>query len=154
MHLREKQKLRRIYGVLERQFRRYYREAAQKRGITGEVLLQILESRLDNVVFRLGFAASRAEARQLVRHGHFEVNDRKVNIPSYRLSPGDVVAVRENSRNIAAIKENVAAAAERGAPEWLELDPEKMQGRVLSLPSREQIDIPIQEHLVVEYYSR
>jgi len=154
VHLREKQKLRRIYGVLERQFERYYEEAARGRGVTGENLLVILESRLDNVVYRLGFAPSRPTARQLVMHGHFEVNGRKVDIPSYPVKVGDVVAVREGSRNVALIKESVEAAKSRGVPEWLELNAEGLSGVVKSLPTREQIDVRVQEHLIVEHYSR
>jgi small subunit ribosomal protein S4 len=135
LHLREKQKARRTYGVLERQFRRYYDLAARRRGITGENLLQLLETRLDNVVYRLGFASSRPEARQLVLHGHFSVNGRKVSVPSYQVRPGDVVAVREGSRNLDKFKAN-------------------LEGEILSLPTRDQIDVPVQEHLIVEYYSR
>ncbi|MGI6036797.1 MAG: 30S ribosomal protein S4 [Limnochordia bacterium] len=152
LHLREKQKARRIYGVLERQFRRYYDVASRKKGITGENLLILLETRLDNVVYRLGFAGSRPEARQLVLHGHISVNGRKVNIPSYQVAVGDVVAVREKSREKDVFKENLEAG--RTPPEWLEVDAEKMEGTVLSLPTREQLDVPIQEHLIVEYYSR
>ena len=153
IHLREKQKLRRIYGVLERQFERYYEEASRRKGVTGENLLVLLESRLDNVVYRLGMAPSRPAARQLVMHGHFEVNGHKVDIPSYQVKAGDTIAVRENSRNVALIKESVEAAASRGVPEWLELNPEALSGRVKSLPTREQIDVQIQEHLIVEHYS-
>ncbi len=154
LHLREKQKCRRIYGILERQFERYYEEASRRRGITGENLLQLLELRLDNVVYRLGFGESRAQARQLVRHGHFTVNGRRVNIPSYQLKAGDVVAVREQSRDVELIRGNLEAAADRALPAWLELDADNMAGRVLAIPTREQIDVPIQEHLIVEYYSR
>src|SRR5690606_6624203 len=130
IHLREKQKLRRIYGVLERQFERYYEEAARRKGVTGENLLTLLETRLDNVVYRLGFAPSRPAARQLVMHGHFEVNGQKVDIPSHLVKAGDVIAVRENSRNVALIKETVEAAASRGVPEWLELNAEALSGAV------------------------
>jgi len=154
IHLREKQKLRRIYGVLERQFERYYEEAARRKGVTGENLLILLETRLDNVVYRLGFAPSRPAARQLVMHGHFEVNGQKVDIPSYLVKAGDVIAVRENSRNVALIKETVEAAASRGVPEWLELNAEALSGAVKALPTREQIDVQVQEHLIVEHYSR
>ncbi len=154
IHLREKQKLRRIYGVLERQFERYYREAARRKGVTGENLLILLESRLDNIVYRLGFAPSRAAARQLVMHGHFTVNGRKVDIPSAQVQPGDVIAVREKSRQIPMIKESVEAATSRGLPAWLELDAEAMRGTVKSLPTRDQIDVQVQEHLIVEHYSR
>ncbi|HLS91588.1 MAG TPA: 30S ribosomal protein S4 [Limnochordia bacterium] len=154
IHLREKQKLRRIYGVLERQFERYYREAARRKGVTGENLLILLESRLDNIVYRLGFAPSRAAARQLVMHGHFTVNGRKVDIPSAQVRPGDVIEVREKSRQIPMIKESVEAATSRGLPAWLELDAEAMRGTVKSLPTRDQIDVQVQEHLIVEHYSR
>jgi len=154
IHLREKQKLRRIYGVLERQFERYYREAARRKGVTGENLLILLESRLDNIVYRLGFAPSRAAARQLVMHGHVTVNGRKVDIPSAQVRPGDVIEVREKSRQIPMIKESVEAATSRGLPAWLELDAEAMRGTVKSLPTRDQIDVQVQEHLIVEHYSR
>lgn len=154
LHLREKQRLRRYYGLMERQFRRVFQEAARRKGVTGQALLQLLELRLDNVVYRLGFAVSRRQARQLVTHGHFTVNGRKVDIPSYRLRPGDVVGVREGSRDVALIRENAAAAAGRGLPPWLEFSPERLEGRVLAVPSREQIDAPVHEHLVVEHYSR
>ena len=154
LHLREKQKLRRIYGVLERQFRRHFEEAARRKGVTGENLLIVLESRLDNVVYRLGFAPSRPAARQLVMHGHFEVNGKKVDIPSYLVKPGDTIAVRERSRNVRLIKESLEAAKSRGVVEWLELDAENMTGRVKSLPSRDQIDVQVEEHLIVEHYSR
>lgn len=154
LHLREKQKLRRIYGVLERQFRRYYYNAARKKGVTGEVLLQALEMRLDNILYRLGFAASRAQARQLVTHGHFTVNGRKVDIPSYGTRPGDVIAPRPASRDLEVIRNNVEAAAQRSLPEWLELNPETMEGRVKALPSRDQIDTNVKEALIVEFYSR
>lgn len=154
IQLREKQKLRRVYGVLERQFERYFDMAERRKGITGENLLQILESRLDNVAYRLGFGSSRSEARQLVRHGHFAVNGEKVNIPSYLLKPGDVISVREGSKDLARLKELAAAAAGRGVVQWLEANPEAMSGRVVELPKREQIDVPVEEHLIVELYSR
>lgn len=154
MHLREKQKLRRIYGVLERQFRRYYEEAARKRGVTGENLLVLLETRLDNVVYRLGFAPSRPAARQLVMHGHFAVNGQKVDIPSYHVKPGDVISVRERSRTLSLIKESVEAAQSRGVPSWLELNAEALSGTVKHLPARAEIDVQVQEHLIVEHYSR
>lgn len=154
LHLREKQKCRRIYGILERQFERYYDEASRGRGITGENLLQLLELRFDNVVYRLGFGDSRSQARQLVRHGHFTVNGKKVNIPSYQLKANDVVAVHEKSKDKDLIRSNIEAAADRGLAQWLELDADNMEGRVLAIPTREQIDVPIQEHLIVEYYSR
>lgn len=154
LQLRMKQRLRRIYGVNERQLENYYAEAARKRGITGEILIQTLESRLDNVVHRLGIGSSRAQARQLVMHGHIAVNGGKVDIPSYQLKADDVVSVRESSRNVDVIKQNVEDASGRGIPEWLEFDAEKLEGRVKALPSREQVDIPVEEHLIVEFYSR
>jgi len=154
LHLREKQKLRRIYGVLERQFERYYVEAARKRGVTGENLLQLLELRLDNIVYRMGFAPSRPAARQLVMHGHITVNGRKVDIPSYGVRAGDVIAVKEGSRNIDMVKGAVEAAASRGVAKWLEVNFEQQSGRVLAAPVREQIEVTIQEHLIVEHYSR
>lgn len=154
LQLREKQKLRRIYGVLERQLSGYYEEAARRSGITGENLIGLLEARLDNMVYRLGFAPSRAAARQLVMHGHFQVNGQKVDIPSYQVKAGDVISVRERSRNVGLIKESVEAAASRGLPEWLELDAEALSGTVKSLPSREQVDVKVEEHLIVEFYSR
>jgi small subunit ribosomal protein S4 len=143
-----------VYGVMERQFRRYFREAERRRGLTGTNLLVILESRLDNIVYRMGFALSRPQARQLVRHGHFEVNGRKVNIPSYLVRAGDVVAVRRNSRHKAVFGEIAADLEHRAAPEWLSRDDEAMSGRVLAMPTREDIDVSINEQLIVEYYSR
>ena len=154
IQLREKQKLRRIYGILERQFARYFALAERRKGMTGENLLQILESRLDNVVYRMGLASSRAEARQLVRHGHFEVNGRKVNIPSYLVKVGDEIKLREKSLASPRIKQLVAQAQDRPVPEWLEVDRVKMVARVKALPLREQIDVPVKEHLIVELYSR
>lgn len=154
VHLQEKQKLRRIYGVLERQFERYYEIAAKTKGVTGDTLLQILERRLDNVVYRLGFGASRPQARQLVMHGHVAVNGRKVDIPSYLVKPGDVISIRERSREMDVIKANLEAAQQRGVPGWLSLSPETYSGEVLDLPRRDQIDVDVQEHLVVEFYSR
>jgi small subunit ribosomal protein S4 len=154
LQLREKQKARRVYGVLERQFRRYFREAERRRGLTGSNLLSILESRLDNVVYRLGFAASRAQARQLVRHGHFEVNGRKMNIPSYLVKPNDMVAVRPGSRPSMHFKEIALDLEHRAVPDWLSRDDVTLSGRVLALPGRGDIDVTINEHLIVEYYSR
>jgi small subunit ribosomal protein S4 len=154
LQLREKQKLRQSYGLLEKQFVRYFRLAERKRGITGENLLQLLERRLDNVVYRLGFAASRAEARQMVRHGHFQVNGRRVNIPSYLLRAGDEVAVCEGSKDHPAIASLAEDLGKRVVPEWLQLNAETLSGTVLELPKREQIDTPVQEHLIVELYSR
>ncbi|NLM68662.1 MAG: 30S ribosomal protein S4 [Firmicutes bacterium] len=154
LQLRMKQRLRRIYGVSERQLENYYDAAARKRGITGEILLQTLEMRLDNVVYRFGLGASRPQARQLVMHGHVTVNGKKVDIPSYQVRVGDVIAIRESSRNLDVIKVNAEAASGRALPEWLEFDAEKLEGSIKAVPAREQIDIPVEEHLVVEYYSR
>ncbi|HED24916.1 MAG TPA: 30S ribosomal protein S4 [Firmicutes bacterium] len=154
LQLREKQKARRIYGVLERQFRRYFKEADRRKGVTGEILLQLLESRLDNVVYRLGLARSRSEARQLINHGHFQVNGRKVDIPSYLTRAGDVIAVRENSRSKPVFKQITEAREQQGVVEWLDVDHEKMEGRVIRIPQRDEIDVPVTEHLIVELYSR
>jgi len=154
IQLREKQKLRRMYGILERQFRRYFAQATRRSGVTGEALLQFLERRLDNVVWRLGFASSRALARELVNHGHFAVNDRPVNIPSYQVRQGDTVAVTGSSRSLPPIVASVATAGGRRLPPWLEIEGDAMRGTVLSLPARDEIDTQIQEELVVEFYSR
>lgn len=154
VQLREKQKMRRIYGVRERQFRRYVREAIRRPGVTGENLLQLLEMRLDNVVYRLGFASSRAQARQFVSHGHILVNGKKVNIPSYQVRPGDTVEVAEKARNIPPIVAAVEAAGGRALPSWLELDVNEMRGKVLAVPTRDEIDTDVQESLIVEFYSR
>jgi small subunit ribosomal protein S4 len=154
LQLREKQKARRIYGVLERQFRRYFKEAERRKGLTGVHLLIILESRLDNVVYRLGFADSRAQARQLVRHGHFDINGRKTNIPSFLVKAGDVIAVRERSKNLAYFRDLSAVMEHKVVPEWLSLDIPEMEGRVLTLPTPEDIDSSLNEPLIVEYYSR
>jgi len=152
--LREKQKTKSYYGVGEKQFRGYFEMASNKKGVTGENLLQILESRLDNVVYRLGFGASRAQARQLVNHGQFEVNGQKVDIPSYLVKAGDVISVRENKKDNETIKVNVEANAARPVPAWLELNNETLSGKVVRLASREDVDIPIEEHLIVELYSK
>ena len=152
--LREKQKTKMYYGVGEKQFRKYFEMASSKKGVTGEALLQILESRLDNVVYRLGFGASRAQARQLVNHAQFEVNGKKVNIPSYLVKAGDVITVRENKKDNATLKANIEEAAKRPVPAWLERDAEKLSGKVIKLATREDIDIPIEEHLIVELYSK
>jgi small subunit ribosomal protein S4 len=154
IQLREKQKVKRIYGVLEDQFRRYFEQAERTRGITGETLLQLLERRLDNVAYRVGFATSRAAARQLVRHGHFTVNGRKVDIPSFSVKPGDVVAVRPISRKSAAILHALEEVKGRGVPEWLQFDAEGMAGKIGSIPNRQQINLPVQEQLIVELYSK
>ncbi|MCG9967875.1 30S ribosomal protein S4 [Pelotomaculum terephthalicicum JT] len=154
LQLREKQKARRIYGILEGQFRRYFVRAERQPGVTGENLLRLLERRLDNAVYRLGLGASRNEARQLVRHGHFMVNGRKVNIPSYSLRVGDVITVREKSKESPRVKELLERAAERTPPAWLEFEADQAIARVVALPARDQIDAPVQEHLIVELYSR
>jgi small subunit ribosomal protein S4 len=154
VQLREKQKVRRIYGILEKQFRTYFEKAESLKGVTGENLLFLLERRLDNLVYRLGFAASRTEARQLVRHGHFTLNGRKVNIPSIQVKAGDVVQLREKSRNIAAINESLDAVVRRGMPQWLELQKDAHKGIVKAHPVREDITMPIQEQLIVELYSK
>jgi small subunit ribosomal protein S4 len=152
--LREKQKVRRIYGVQEKQFRSYFRRADQRKGITGENLLEMLEARLDNMVYRMGFANSRAEARQLVRHGHFIVNGRRVDIPSYQTRAGDTVSVREKSRKIAEIISAQENLESRGAPRWVQVEPNTFTGVVSELPTREDITMPIEEHLIVELYSK
>jgi small subunit ribosomal protein S4 len=152
--LREKQKVKRVYGLLEKQFRLTFNRAARKRGVTGDNLIAILESRFDNMVYRLGFAASRNDARQLIRHGHFTVNGIKVNIPSSILKPGDVVQPREKSIKIEKIKESVETAKQRGVPAWLEIDVEKFEGKVVALPKRDEITMPMNEQLIVELYSR
>jgi len=154
LQLREKQKARRMYGILEGQFRRYFEKAERQKGITGENLLRLLERRLDNVIYRLGFGSSRSESRQLVRHGHFTVNGRKVNIPSYMIRVGDVIAVRDKSKDSPRIKELLERAGDRTPPAWLELEADQARARVVDLPTREQIDAPVQEHLIVELYSR
>ena len=152
--LREKQKTKAFYGVGEKQFRKYFELASKTRGKTGEVLLQLLESRLDNVVYRLGFGSSRAQARMLVTHGAFEVNGKKVDIASYLVKPGDVIAVREIRKDNGTIKNNIEENASRPVPEWLEKDAEKLSGKVLRLAAREDIDLPVEEHLIVELYSK
>ena len=154
LQLREKQKTKRIYGVLEKQFRAYYDIASRKQGVTGENLLTILESRLDNVVYRLGFAKSRAEARQQVRHGHIHVNGRRVDIPSFRVRPGDLISVAPKAREMLVIKSALISNERVQVPAWLEVDIEKLQGSVLSLPQRDQIDLDIREQLIVELYSK
>ncbi len=154
LQLREKQKARRIYGVMEKQFRRYFAAANRAKGVTGERLLQLLELRLDNVVYRLGFADSRNQARQLVNHGHFAVNGKKVDIASYSVKENDEIAVRESSRGVAYFKSLGEVLGERRIPEWLTLDAANLSGRVVRFPEREEIDIPVQEHHIVEMYSR
>lgn len=152
--LREKQKTKSFYGVGEKQFRKYFEMAESKKGITGENLLQILESRLDNVIYRVGFGSSRAQARQLVNHGHFDVNGVKTDIPSYLVKPGDVITVRENKKDSKTLKENVEANNARPIPEWLEKNNEKLEAKVLRLAAREDVDLPVEEHLIVELYSK
>ncbi|NLM22232.1 MAG: 30S ribosomal protein S4 [Peptococcaceae bacterium] len=154
IQLREKQKARRIYGVLEKQFRGYFAKAARQKGMTGENLLRILERRLDNVVYRLGFAASRPEARQFVTHGHITVNGKRVDIASYQVKVGDVISFKEKSRELNRIKEMIERLQDRSVPAWLSLDVDKVTGTVIQLPSREDVQIPIEEHLIVEKYSR
>ena len=152
--LQEKQKVKFVYGIMEKQFHSYYEKAARMPGKTGDNLLVLIERRLDNVIFRLGFAATRREARQLVNHGHFTVNGRKVNIPSFQVKPGMVITLRERSRNLEKIKANVEANAFRQPPKWLEYDAANMIAKVVTAPQREDIDLPIEEHFIVELYSK
>jgi len=154
IQLREKQKVKRIYGVMDKQFRKYFEEASRQKGITGENLLLILERRLDNMVYRMGFASSRNEARQLIKHNHFGVNGRRVNVPSFLLKTGDVVELKEKSRNIARIQESLEGVSRRSIPRWLEVDKDNLRGKVISLPAREELTMPINEHLIVEFYSK
>ncbi|MDY6861385.1 MAG: 30S ribosomal protein S4 [Thermodesulfobacteriota bacterium] len=154
LQLREKQKVKRIYGVLEKQFRRYFEKADQMRGITGENLLILLERRLDNIIYRLGFAQTRNQARQLVNHGHFLVNNRKIDLPSYLVKIGENIELKERSRKIPNITEAIETVERRGIPSWMELDKNNFQGRVLNYPQRTDLIMPIQEQLVVELYSK
>ena len=154
MQLNEKQKVKFIYGVLEQQFRLYYERAEKMPGITGENLLAILEQRLDNVVFRLGFAMTRREARQLVNHGHVTVNGRKVNIPSFQVKPGMVISLTEKGKSMQKVKENIEDNAFRPAPKWIEYDKNNMTAKIVAVPARDDIDMPIEEHLIVELYSK
>lgn len=154
VQLREKQKVRRIYGILEKQFRTYFDKADRMKGVTGENLLILLERRLDNLVYRLGFASSRIEARQLVKHGHFTLNGRKVNIPSILIKTGDVIELREKSRKITRINDSLDGVVRRGIPQWLELEKDAFKGVLKSYPVREDITMPIQEQLIVELYSK
>ncbi len=154
MQLREKQKVKRIYGVLEKQFRRYYFRAEKQKGITGTNLLILLECRLDNVVYRMGFASSRKQARQLIKHNHFLVADKKVNIPSYQVKVGDVIQVREGSQKVPAFLESLETVVRRGIPEWMEVEKENFRGTLKALPNREELTMPIQEQLIVELYSK
>jgi len=152
--LREKQKVRKTYGLLERQFRRYFYDAERKKGITGEVLLQLIESRLDNTVYRMGFAPNRRRARQLISHGHILVNGKKVNLPSYAVNEGDLVEVKESSKNIPEIVDSLSRSEHRGIPAWVEVDGVNLKGKVLRIPSRDEIQLPVQEQLIVELYSK
>jgi small subunit ribosomal protein S4 len=154
LQLREKQKVKRIYGALEGQFRRYYYHAEKKKGITGTNLLMFLECRLDNIVYRMGFASSRKQARQLVRHNHFLVNNKKVNIPSYQVRVGDIVAVKEGSRNVQVILDSMETVIRRGIPNWIEIEKDSFRGTLKSIPNREDLTMPIQEQLIVELYSK
>lgn len=154
LQLREKQKIKRMYGLIEKQFKTYFKEADRQRGVTGTNFLIILERRLDNTVYRLGFSNSRSQARQLVRHNHFLVNGKKVNIPSFLLRPGDVVSVRESSRQLASVNDALEAMPRRGVPAWLELDKTKFEGIFKTIPTREEMNLPVQEQLVVEFYSK
>jgi small subunit ribosomal protein S4 len=154
LQLREKQKAKRIYFTLETQFRAYYQKASNKTGVTGELLLQQLETRLDNVAYRLGFAMSRRQARQVVRHGHVSVNGRKVNIPSFQVNVGDEIAIRESAKKLIIIEQGTQYAAQNPVPVWLEANFENMSGRILSLPKRKDVNLPINEQLIVELYSK
>ncbi len=154
LQLREKQKVKRIYGLVEGQFRNYFEKAERRKGVTGETLLQMLERRLDNAVYRLGFASSRAQSRQLVGHGHVRVNNAKVNIPSYQVKPGDVISISEKSRKVPGIVSSLEMVGSRGVPSWLELDGAQFSGKVLTLPKREDSNLPVQERLIVELYSK
>ncbi len=154
LQLREKQKVRRIYGILEKQFRRYFEKAVVRKGITGELLLQFLERRLDNVVYRMGLGVSRAQARQSVRHGHFQVNGRKVTIPSYLVKPGDAVEVRSKSRENPSLLANRESTAHQSVPAWIEVDRENLKAKILALPQRQDIALPVQEQMIVELYSK
>ena len=154
LQLREKQKVKHMYGMLEGQFRRYFKIADRTKGVTGFNLLSLLERRLDNVIYRLGFAGSRDQARQFIRHNHFHIDDRKVNIPSYQVKPGQVISLKEKSQKNALIVENMEGVARRGVPSWLELDKGSFKGTVKAMPNREEITMPINEQLIVELYSK
>ncbi len=154
MQLREKQKAKEIYGILEKQFKRTFSQAERKQGVTGSNLLRLLELRIDNVVYRLGFASNRRQARQFVLHGHFTVNDKPVTIPSYLLRPGDIVGPKESSKKLALIEENIAKMEHRGLPSWVEIDTNTLKGKVLQAPDRDEITLPVQEQLIVELYSK
>jgi small subunit ribosomal protein S4 len=152
--LREKQKVKKMYGLLERQFRRYFEKAERKRGITGEVLLQLVESRLDTIVYRMGYAPNRRSARQLILHGHILVNGREVNLPSYEVKKGNTVEVKQSSKEIPEIADSVSKVEHRGIPSWFEVDAANLKGKVLNIPSREELQLPVQEQLIVELYSK
>lgn len=154
LQLREKQKVKRIYGILEKQFRKYYYTAEKKKGITGINLLLLLESRLDNVVYRMGFAGSRNQARQLIRHSHFTINQKKVNIPSYQVKVGEVIEIKEKSRKVPLFMEAMETVVRRGIPTWVELDKDNFRGTLKALPTREDLTMPIQEQLIIELYSK
>lgn len=154
IQLREKQKVKRIYGIAERQFRGYYYKAVRAKGVSSHILIQLLERRLDNVVYRMGFASDHSEARQLVRHGHFTINGKKVDIPSYLVRARDVIAVKEPSQKMARINESLAAVDRRGIPQWIELDKDNFRGAIKQLPSREDVTLPIREQLIIELYSK
>lgn len=154
LQLREKQKVKQIYGIMERQFKRYFYIAQRMKGVTGSNLLQLLERRLDNVAYRSGFASNRRQARQLVTHGHFTVNGRKVNIPSYLVRAGNIIELKESSKNLTVVKECISQAEHRGFPPWIEMDVKNLRGKVIYLPSREETALPVQEQLVIELYSR
>ena len=154
VQLREKQKVRNTYGILENQFRKYFEKAERKKGVTGEVLLQLLETRMDNVVYRMGFAANRSSARQLVRHGHFHINGKLVDIPSCSIRVGDVIEVRDSSRDINIIKDSLSRVEQRGIPTWLEIDFQNFKGKLVQIPAREDIQLTAQEQLIIELYSK
>ncbi len=154
IQLREKQKVRKIYGLLERQFRRYFYEAERRKGITGEILLQLVESRLDNIVYRMGFAPNRRRARQLISHGHIVVNGKEINLPSYQVKEGDSVSVKDSSRDMPEIIDSLSKVEHRGIPAWVEVDSVNHTGKVLRIPSRDEIQLPVQEQLIVELYSK
>jgi small subunit ribosomal protein S4 len=152
--LREKQKVRKIYGLLEKQFRKYFYEAERRKGITGEVLLQLVESRLDNIIYRMGFAPNRQGARQLISHGHILLNGKKVTLPSYTVKGGDLVSIKESSRDIPEVVDSLSKVEHRGIPAWVEVDIVNLTGKVLHIPSRDEIQLPVQEQLIVEFYSK
>ena len=154
MQLNEKQKVRFIYGVLEKQFAKYYVTATKMNGVTGECLLSILESRLDNVIYRMGLANTRREARQIVNHGHVTVNGKRVNIPSYLVKPGEVISLKEKSRNAERMKDIVERNSNRLVPKWIDMNKDTLEGKIIALADREDIDFPVEEHLIVEYYSK